>query len=85
MHRLEAIARDMLGDAGAAQCPIERALDLAGLDRMLFPSLSTRRLDGLSTMPGPKPSLSSGRPRERRSNTAFVRCGGARLSHKLRI
>ena len=33
MHRLEAIARDMLGDAGAAQCPIERALDLAGLDR----------------------------------------------------
>ena len=34
---------------------------------------------------GPKPSLSSRRPRERRSNTAFVRCGGARLSHKLRI
>ena len=36
---LEAIARDMPGDAGAAQCPIERALDLAGPDRMLFPSL----------------------------------------------
>ena len=32
-----------------------------------------------------KPSLSSRRPRERRSNTAFVRCGGARLSHKFRI
>ena len=29
----------MLGDAGAAQCPIERALDLAEPDRMLFPSL----------------------------------------------
>jgi hypothetical protein len=34
---------------------------------------------------GPKPSLSSRRPRERRSNTAFAQCGGARLSHKLRI
>jgi DNA-binding CsgD family transcriptional regulator len=34
---------------------------------------------------GPKPSLSSRRPRERRSNTAFVQCGGARLSHKLRV
>jgi hypothetical protein len=33
-----AIARDMLGDAGAAQCPTERALDLAGLDRS-FPLL----------------------------------------------
>jgi LuxR family transcriptional regulator, maltose regulon positive regulatory protein len=50
---LEAIARDMLGDAGAAQCPIERALDLAEPDRMLFPS--TRRLDCLSAMPGSAP------------------------------
>lgn len=29
--------------------------------------------------------LSSRRTRERRSNTAFVQCGGARLSRKLRI
>jgi hypothetical protein len=36
---LEAIARDMLGNAGAAQCPIARALDLAEPDCMLFPSL----------------------------------------------
>ena len=41
-------------------------------------------LDG-GDLSGPKPSLSSRRPRERRSNTAFVQCGGARLSHKLRI
>ena len=41
-------------------------------------------LDG-GDLGGPKPSLSSRRPRERRSNTAFVQCGGARLSHKLRI
>ena len=38
-----------------------------------------------SNLSGPKPSLSSRRARERRSNTAFVRCGGARLSRKLRI
>lgn len=38
-----------------------------------------------SDLSGTKPSLSSGRPRERRQDTAFVRCGGARLSHKLRI
>ena len=35
---LEAIARYMLGDAAAAQCPIERVPDLAEPDRMLFPS-----------------------------------------------
>jgi DNA-binding CsgD family transcriptional regulator len=33
---LEAIARYMPGDAAAAQCPIERAPDLAEPDRMLF-------------------------------------------------
>ena len=38
-----------------------------------------------SDLSGPKPSLSSRRARERRSNTAFVQCGGARLSRKLRI
>jgi hypothetical protein len=38
-----------------------------------------------SDLSGPKASLSSRRPRERRSNTAFVQCGGARLSHNLRI
>jgi len=43
-----------------------------------------RILDG-RCLSGPKPSLSSRRLRERRSNTAFARCGGARLSHKLRI
>ena len=38
-----------------------------------------------SDLSGTKASLSSGRPRERRPDTAFVRCGGARLSRKLRI
>jgi LuxR family transcriptional regulator, maltose regulon positive regulatory protein len=36
---LEAIARDMLADAGGAERAIERALDLAEPDRMLFPFL----------------------------------------------
>jgi hypothetical protein len=52
---LEAIARDMPSDAGAAQCPIERALDLAKPGRMLFPSLIHRRLDCLSAAPGSVP------------------------------
>jgi LuxR family maltose regulon positive regulatory protein len=35
---LEAIARDALGDAGAARRALERALDLAKPERLLFPS-----------------------------------------------
>ena len=37
---LEAIARDELGDPAAADRAIDRALDLAGPDRMLFPFLT---------------------------------------------
>jgi LuxR family transcriptional regulator, maltose regulon positive regulatory protein len=36
---LEAIARDALGDAGAARRALERALDLASPERLLFPFL----------------------------------------------
>ena len=37
---LEAIARDALGDAGAARRALERALDLAKPEGLLFPFLS---------------------------------------------
>ena len=52
---LEAIARYMLGDAAAAQCPIERVLDLAEPDLMLFPSHIHPAPGLLERMPGSAP------------------------------
>ena len=70
----------VLGEAGPrggdVRTPLPRSLlPLAGGTSPAVPS----------DLSGTKPSFSSGRPREWRPDTAFVRCDGARLSRKLRI